>query len=224
VVQRQPFPGPGLAIRILCADKPYLTDAFEGLNQDIHQQAQSLNMQGNVLPVKSVGVQGDYRTYSYLALLSGDYPQNWEAIRALAQQIPNRYHEINRVALMLNKDIQLPKIITEVTPTTLTPDCISLLRQIDFDVTEAFRKANCLSGVSQLLSVLVPVGLQPGGRSIAIRAVVTSDYMTARPARLGEEMPWDFMETLAQQLTQTYPIDWVMYDVTSKPPATVEWE
>jgi GMP synthase PP-ATPase subunit len=75
------------------------------------------------------------------------------------------------------------------------------------------------------LTVLVPVDAHQEGRhSVAIRAVVTSDYMTARPAKLGSELPWEVMESLAETLVAQYPVDWVMYDMTSKPPATVEWE
>jgi GMP synthase (glutamine-hydrolysing) len=225
IVQRQPFPGPGLAIRILCTDTPYLTGSFSNLNNQVNTLANTLGLTGRVLPVKSVGVQGDYRSYSFLSVLSGDYPQDWEKLRQLAQQIPNQMHDINRVALILDKTMDLPPEIRWVTPTFLTADTVNLLRKIDFEVTEAFRKAGLLSKVSQLLSVLVPVDLHQQGRhSIAIRAVVSSDYMTARPVRLGDEIPWDFIQELASTIVRRYPIDWVMADLTSKPPATVEWE
>ncbi len=224
VVQRQPFPGPGLGIRILCTEAPYLTPEFDGLNADIHRMAQTLGLQGNVLPVKSVGVQGDYRSYSFLAALSGDYSEDWQGLKSLATAIPNQFHAINRVALVLNRDKPLPSVIRDVTPTTLTPDSLGLLRQVDYLVTETFEKAGILSGISQLLAVLVPVGAAPGRHSIAIRAVVTSDYMTARPARLEDEIPWAVIQSFADEIVCRFPIDWVMYDMTSKPPATVEWE
>lgn len=224
VVQRQPFPGPGLAIRILCTEKPYITPEFESLNLAINQKAATLNLQGNVLPVQSVGVQGDYRSYSYLSVLSGDYPKNWDALKNLVTEIPNQHHSINRVALVLRSKGPLPSTINWVTPTTLIPETLDLLRQIDHTVAQALVSAGKMAGISQLLSVLVPTGLKPGGLSIAIRAVVTSDYMTARPARLGDEIPWELAESIAQKLLDTYPIDWVMMDLTSKPPATVEWE
>lgn len=225
IIQRQPFPGPGLGIRVLCADAPYITEDFESLNREIHQQVSGLGLQGNVLPVKSVGVQGDYRTYSYLATLSGNYPKNWEQLRDVAREIPNRYHQINRVALVLNQTPQMPSIIRHITPTLLNRDTLEMLRQIDFEVTQTLQEAGLLKQISQLLAVLVPVDAHQQGRhSIAIRAVVTSDYMTARPARLGDEIPWNIVETLAQSIVARHPVDWVLYDLTSKPPATVEWE
>ncbi len=224
LVQRQPFPGPGLAIRILCTEQPYITPQFETLNQAVNAEAGEIGLQGNVLPVQSVGVQGDYRSYSYLAVLSGAYRQDWEPLKATAIRIPNRLHDINRVALVLNQDKPLPAELRHITPTHLTEETTGLLRRIDHEVAEALRQSGHFAGISQLLTVLVPVSLTPGRHSIAIRAVVTSDYMTARPAKLGEELPWDVMTELANRITSQYPIDWVMVDLTSKPPATVEWE
>lgn len=224
VVQRQPFPGPGLAIRVLCADMPYITPEFETLNKDVHAVAESLGLDGHVLPVRSVGVQGDYRSYSYLATLSGEFSHSWEHLRDTAMQIPNRLHAINRVALVLAQSEPMPRDIRTITPTTLNAKTVGLLREIDHTVTETLKDAGLLPKISQLLSVLVPVGLTPQSYSIAIRAVVTGDYMTARPARLGDEIPWEVIQPLAKTLVARYPIDWVFYDVTSKPPATVEWE
>ncbi len=227
IVNRQPFPGPGLAIRTLCTSQPYLQDDFVILNLMIQEQAHLYGFQGNVLPVQSVGVQGDYRSYSYLAVLSGKPDcQDWETLKRLATGIPNQYHQINRVAFVLAQRETLPEMIQHVTPTYLSSETLSLLRQMDFTVTEAFRKAGILKPISQLLSVLVPVDCHGQGRySLAIRAVMTSDYMTARPARLGEEIPWDVMTPLSQTLLEQFPpLDWIMYDLTSKPPATVEWE
>jgi GMP synthase (glutamine-hydrolysing) len=194
------------------------------LNNEVDKFASALGLQGNILPVQSVGVQGDYRSYSYLATLSGNYPQKWSNLRTTAQNIPNTLHEINRVALVINKNLPLPKEIKQVAPMFLTPQTLDLIRQIDFEVTETIREAGLLPKISQLLTVLIPVAREQGYWSIAIRAVVTSDYMTARPARLGDELPWHLMQDLADKITQNHPIHWVMYDLTSKPPATVEWE
>jgi GMP synthase (glutamine-hydrolysing) len=59
---------------------------------------------------------------------------------------------------------------------------------------------------------------------VVIRAVVTSDYMTARPASLLQEIPLTFIRNLAEELSSQPNVDLVLYDITSKPPATVEWE
>jgi GMP synthase PP-ATPase subunit len=57
-----------------------------------------------------------------------------------------------------------------------------------------------------------------------VRAVVTSDFMTARPALVGQELPEGFLSGLGSHLQGLAGVGHVFYDVTSKPPATVEWE
>ncbi len=59
------------------------------------------------------------------------------------------------------------------------------------------------------------------GCTAALRAVTTDDFMTAEPARL----PWDLLERAAARISNEVPgIGRVVYDISSKPPATVEWE
>lgn len=224
LVIRQPFPGPGLGIRVLCTTDPYITEEYGPGNASLNSLLHD-GLTGCLLPVRSVGVQGDARTYHYLAALGGGLlSQPWSAIRQTSARITNGIHAINRVAVILN-DRPLPRGVRAITPTTLTHDNIQKLRALDHIVTEAFRREGLMPAVSQLLTVLVPVDTMGSGRhSVAIRAVVTSDYMTARPAALGEELPLAFMKNLARTLSEQPGVDLVMYDITGKPPATVEWE
>ncbi len=245
LVMRHPFPGPGLAIRTLCADQPFFTDAYEQINNDLQALSREIGFQALLLPVQSVGVQGDSRTYSYVAALKGDW-QNmpWTEIRELARKIPNRIHQINRVALLLN-DQPLPNQLQTITPTHLNPESLAKLRAVDYQVTDAFTQQGLYSHISQLFTLMLPVGASPTAHSFVIRAVVTNDYMTARPAALITKaddvlsdvtdsgatsvnkvsgIPADFIFALANRIAEAPDIDWVLYDITGKPPATVEWE
>jgi GMP synthase (glutamine-hydrolysing) len=216
LVDRQPFPGPGLGIRLLCATQPIAPVQAEANAL----QAMVASLAAQVLPVRSVGVQGDGRSYRQVLAIAGT--QDGEALEAWGRLIPNRSAHINRVVWVINQT-QLPTPI--LTPTTLTDDAINLCRQADHIVTQAFRAAGLLPRVSQLLTVLLPCGQRPGQRSVVIRGVVTSDYMTARPMRLGTELPIALLTELANTLTQQLPgLDWVCWDLTGKPPATIEWE
>jgi GMP synthase (glutamine-hydrolysing) len=216
---RQPFPGPGLAIRVLCAEEAFGLEQYDAVNGQLQSLAAENGYQAVLAPVRSVGVQGDGRSYSYLALLTAPQPvdaSDWPKLRELAREIPNRIRAINRVALVLNRS-QLPTSIKTVTPTWLNRPTLDRLRRLDHTTTEAFKAAGCLSRISQLLTVLVPVDTAGQGRhSVAI--------MTARPASLGRDIPWALLHTLTEQLDADPDVDLVMVDMTGKPPATVEWE
>jgi GMP synthase (glutamine-hydrolysing) len=227
LVMRHPFPGPGLAIRTLCTEKPYITDDFSCINGELQELAEADGFRAVLLPVQSVGVQGDSRSYSYMAAIQGDWTRmDWPTIRSVAQKIPNRIHQINRVALLL-QDRTLPQQVSQITPTLLNPVSLEKLRQLDHIVTSRFTEQGLYGAISQLFTVLLPVDTVQTDvpkHSAVIRAVITSDYMTARPAALGPEIPMEFIRNLAEDLSSQPNVDLVLYDITSKPPATVEWE
>ena len=87
IVWRQPFPGPGLAIRMLCADEPFLGEDFDDVQQQL-RQFETENIHLHLLPVATVGVQGDGRSYKYLVGLSTIENPNWEEIIELTKKIP----------------------------------------------------------------------------------------------------------------------------------------
>ncbi len=228
LVIRQPFPGPGLGVRVLCATAPYGLDRYDALNQDLKSVASEFGLRACILPVRTVGVQGDGRTYSYVAAIEADdfdSVEGFQAVRHAARELTNRLPMINRIALNIAPQKALPSEIKTITPTTLTPDVITQLHAWDAVVTDfTFKHADFLA-ISQLLAVSLPVGTTDLGlRSIAVRAVVTSDFMTARPALVGQELPVGFLSGLGQTLQALSGVHHVFYDVTSKPPATVEWE
>jgi GMP synthase (glutamine-hydrolysing) len=103
-----------------------------------------------------------------------------------------------------------------------------LLRQADAIFIEALQQAGLYYQVSQAFAVFLgvrSVGVMGDGRQyawvIALRAVETVDFMTARWARL----PGDFLESVANRIINEIPgIARVVYDISGKPPATIEWE
>jgi GMP synthase (glutamine-hydrolysing) len=229
LVIRQPFPGPGLAVRTLCATEAYDLEHYDELNSKLQALLKAFHLTGCVLPVRSVGVQGDGRTYAHVAAVqcpNYDEPKRFEEIRLAAQEVANRLKGINRLALnLLPNETPLPQQVKQITPTLLNAESAAKLRRLDSLVSEAFMEANAYSPISQLLTVLLPVDLQQkGGHSLVIRGVVTSDFMTARPARVGKEIPVGLLPSVARRLIQQQGVSAVFYDITGKPPATVEWE
>ncbi|MCX5920565.1 MAG: glutamine-hydrolyzing GMP synthase [Candidatus Melainabacteria bacterium] len=230
LVVRQPFPGPGLGVRVLCANEAFGLEQYDTLNAKLHAILAEDGLTGCLLPVRTVGVQGDGRTYAFVAGINApnyDTPEGLAVLQKVAKAIPNRLAGVNRLALnLLSVTSPLPAELKTIVPTTLVPEVIEPLQQIDDVVTQAFLAKADFASISQLLTVCLPVGV--GGevpkRSVAIRGVVTSDFMTARPAWWGKEMPFGFLPALASQLHQHYGLAYVFYDLTGKPPATVEWE
>ncbi|MDP9065009.1 MAG: glutamine-hydrolyzing GMP synthase, partial [Pseudomonadota bacterium] len=103
-----------------------------------------------------------------------------------------------------------------------------LLRRADAIFIEELRRHDLYDSVSQAFAVFLPVrsvGVMGDGRRydyvIALRAVETVDFMTARWARL----PYDFLDRVVHRIINEVPgISRVVYDISGKPPATIEWE
>jgi len=103
-----------------------------------------------------------------------------------------------------------------------------VLREADAIFIEELRKADLYDSVSQAFTVYLPVksvGVVGDARRyehvIALRAVETIDFMTARSARL----PYDFIDTVSNRImNEISKVSRVVYDISSKPPSTIEWE
>jgi GMP synthase (glutamine-hydrolysing) len=113
----------------------------------------------------------------------------------------------------------------------VTAERVARLRQADAIFTGELSAAGLLgknAGTSQAFAVLLPVrsvGVMGDERTYqeacAIRAVVTDDFMTADWARI----PYDVLARVANRIVnEVHGINRVVYDITSKPPATIEWE
>jgi GMP synthase (glutamine-hydrolysing) len=110
----------------------------------------------------------------------------------------------------------------------ITEKKLEVLRPADNILLEEIRSAGLYRQISQALAVLLPVGtvgVMGDERSyenvIAIRAVETDDFMTADFSRI----PYDVLGRIASRIiNEVRGVNRVVYDVSSKPPATIEWE
>jgi GMP synthase (glutamine-hydrolysing) len=111
---------------------------------------------------------------------------------------------------------------------TITPERIEILRAADHIVVEEIRRAGLYREIWQSFAVLPAVktvGVMGDGRTyeypVVVRAVTSEDAMTADWARL----PHDVLERIASRIINEVPgVNRVAYDITSKPPGTIEWE
>ena len=110
----------------------------------------------------------------------------------------------------------------------ITEEKLAVLREADAIFREEIVRAGLADAPSQYFAVLTDnrsVGVMGDARTygwvIALRAVSTDDFMTADWSRL----PWELLARASSRITNEVPnVSRVVYDITSKPPATVEWE
>jgi GMP synthase (glutamine-hydrolysing) len=113
-------------------------------------------------------------------------------------------------------------------PGEVTREKVAILQKADEIVLEEIRRAGLYDAISQAFAVLLPVksvGVMGDGRTheavLAVRAVQTTDFMTADWFR----MPHEVLDAIASRVVGSVRgVNRVVYDITSKPPATIEWE
>lgn len=213
LLERHPFPGPGLAIRCICAADEEGPSADEG----IATVARRLGYSAFLLPLRSVGVQGDSRSYARLTVLHGgefDYGR----LLPLSTAITNEFRHTNRIVAALSPREIEPREWA-LKPATLTRDRVRVLQRADRAVTDYLRREGLYRQTWQCPVVLLPWGRE-GGETIALRPVTSVDGMTAAVA----ELPAAGLQELADSLLAIEGVDSVVYDISNKPPSTIEWE
>jgi GMP synthase (glutamine-hydrolysing) len=113
-------------------------------------------------------------------------------------------------------------------PGEITPEKVTVLQQADAIYLEEIRKAGLYDKIWQAFAVLLPVktvGVMGDARTyenvLALRAVTSTDGMTAD----FFEFPWEVLgRTATRIINEVRGVNRVVYDVTSKPPGTIEWE
>jgi GMP synthase (glutamine-hydrolysing) len=198
---RHPFPGPGLAIRCLCSptSSPVVRDA-----------------DGFVLPIQSVGVQGDSRSYRHVLALPGK--PSLPAVNVIAPQLTNRRSDVNRIVAVCGAKAPLEEF--RGFPAFLTEARLDLLREADALVRSSCLDSGFEQKVWQFPVILLPVGTENARESVVLRPIHSVDGMTADVVLMDDQM----LEQLTAELLALPGIAAVFYDLTNKPPGTIEWE
>ncbi len=216
-IARHPFPGPGLGIRVAAAGGDGDPGEMARIARDLDAALKGSGLQGIPLPVRSVGVKADLRSYEHPVLLIGSFP-GWERLTALATHLAKTVQGINRCLFELSQ--RRPRRV-EVVPATVTRPRLDLLRELDAVVMGALARHRLMETVWQCPTVLVPVRLDGrGSELVVVRPVHSERAMTARPAWLGEACA----EEITTAITAHPEVGGVAIDATTKPPATIEWE
>jgi len=211
LIEKQPFPGPGLAVRFLCTDEI----AAWSQNARLSEVAAGFKLQARVLPVRGVGVQGDERTYAHTALLTGEYDEG--RIAELSPTITNSMRDVNRVVFWAGCKGSIDDFRVE--PTTTSREGLDVLREADARVRDILADYDTQKKIWQCPVVMLPLK-RKGESAIAIRPVESHDGMTAQYSKL----PWLVIQQITDAVLQVPGVGACVYDVTNKPPATIEWE
>jgi len=216
-IDRHPFPGPGLGIRV-AAETSVPADYDEPrLRREIDAALRETGLAGLPLPVRSVGVKADLRSYEHPVLLTGPFP-GWPLLTAIATGLAKQVHGINRCLFDLSGRRPLRATLV---PATVTRERLALLRDLDDIVMTALERHGLMREVWQCPTVLVPVSLDGHGRElVVVRPVLSERAMTARPAWIGD----DCAREITAALMAFDGVAGVAIDATTKPPGTIEWE
>ncbi|VVC00676.1 GMP synthase [glutamine-hydrolyzing] subunit B [uncultured archaeon] len=213
LVNRHPFPGPGLAIRVLCSNGRETT--VPGLQEAISKKIIGSGYSAILLPVKAVGVQGDNRTYRNAVLLQG--PVDYAKIEEISTLITNSFNAVNRVVLLVSKEKAGQIKLEEA---YLDKGRIGKLREADAIAMDETEKAGLMEEIWQFPVVLLPIDFGGKGEGIVLRPVSSREAMTAK----FYPVPENALRGMAEKIMKVKGAGAVMLDVTHKPPATIEWE
>jgi GMP synthase (glutamine-hydrolysing) len=217
LVWRHPFPGPGLGVRLLCSDGR-VPDGHDPVRMQplIDAELRGSGLSGAVLPVRSVGVKADLRTYEQPVMLSGRAPH--DALLSIAAQIYGRVPGINRCALDLSGR---PFERAEPRAAGVTRARLDLLREADDIVMRAVAAHGLMRAIWQFPTVMLPLTINGQGRELIIlRPVLSERGMTARPASLPDAL----LNDIREPILSLPGVSGLVLDLTTKPPGTIEWE
>ncbi len=215
---RHPFPGPGLGIRLLCSDgepPPGYAGAVPGAAAALGELLAPAGLHGDLLPVRSVGVKADLRSYELPVLLWGEAPH--DRLLELAARTFKLVPGVNRAVLDLTgRGFRTAR----PAPAGVTRERLDLLREADAIVMGALERFDLLRAIWQCPTVALPLELDGRrGEFVIVRPVHSERAMTAKPA----ELPPPVLATLRGILDLPGVIG-LGLDLTTKPPGTIEWE
>lgn len=201
LLERHPFPGPGLAIRCLCSETEARVEKLA---------------EGWLAPVRSVGVQGDSRSYRPVLVLEEGLAD--AGIHERAGNLINKTQGINRVVALAAS--HTPISDWKTTASWIDATRLDRLRRADGIVRRLCRESGFEQHVWQFPVVLIPLGAGQWPDSVVLRPIHSVDGMTARAVSI----PPDLLARLCRELLEIEGVNAVLLDLTHKPPGTIEWE
>ena len=171
--------------------------------------------EGWLVPVKSVGVQGDERSYApVMAIDSADGSLDY----GRAIEIVNQVRDVNRVVALIETRVPVERM--QVWASELSAGRIARLRRADAAVRALSHQSGYDREVWQFPVILIPLGTAEAPDSIVLRPIDSVDGMTARSVPMDAAL----RSAVCAAVLEDPAIAGVFYDLTHKPPGTIEWE
>jgi GMP synthase (glutamine-hydrolysing) len=164
-----------------------------------------------------VGVQGDSRSYAHVLCLDR-FPSPEANLQQAATELINRITGINRIVARVASLAPLSEM--QVAESSIDAERLARLRRADAIVRRLSHEHGFDGQVWQFPVILIPVGRPGAPDSIVLRPVDSVDGMTAQSVTMDEAL----LRTMAAELLGVPGICGVFYDLTHKPPGTIEWE
>jgi GMP synthase (glutamine-hydrolysing) len=227
LINRWPFPGPGLSIRCLCSSgKDQQAQGrnnteiknIKSIDKKIKKFLTAAKLKGKRLPIKSVGVQGDLRTYQHAVLVENAINEPWKKLDDLAINMVNNIQGINRLVAHVGGKVNFNKI--KLKAGYLTKERLDLLREADFIVTKIVEKHNLYNKIWQFPVILLPLTFSGKGETIVLRPIESKEAMTVNFYQSDKKI----LKEIVSKLLKIKGVEAVLYDITNKPPGTIEWE
>jgi GMP synthase (glutamine-hydrolysing) len=222
VIRRHPFPGPGLGVRLLGSTGAEDREHFDELEPALAAMAAHPSMAGvaaRALPIRSVGVKADLRSYEHPVMLISHRP--WEELLLVAGAIYREVPHVNRALWWLGDPESVAPASFRPRAASTSRSRLELLREADSAVMDGLRRHGLYDQIWQCPTVLVPMAIDGRGDELVIVRPIRSERgMTAAPARL----PAALLAELRESLLPLPGVAGLALDLTTKPPGTIEWE
>ena len=214
LVHRHPFPGPGLAIRVICSNRTEPEINYNKEEKFLNEILSEFDMKGRILPIKSVGVQGDFRTYHHPAVVwfrKGVSP-NWKIINECSSKVINKLKTVNRLVFSMKpaENLKIGKLYLE-------KQNLDELREVDAILRS---RTDNIKKIWQMPVVQLPLRNTHNKLCYVMRPICSLDAMSASVY----EMDFNFLKDIISEIQEIENVGDIFYDITTKPPGTIEWE
>jgi GMP synthase (glutamine-hydrolysing) len=213
LIWRHPFPGPGLGVRLLCSNGKSTGKSLAEV-PNLKNALNELSIKAQLLPIQSVGVQGDCRTYAQPLLIENELP--WKTLEKHSTSLINRFKEINRSAWLVGR---IANAAFENAELYCTEEALNTLRLFDSICQNFLLENNLYNKIWQMPVILLPLRIA-GKLCVLMRPVNSAEAMTANFAEIDQGL---LKNNLWPKLKEA-GAGALFYDITHKPPATIEWE